>query len=316
MGENDNWSVTWSQPDDRCAPKGLCGLNGFCVISDQTYSCKCLPGFAPVNESSWTSGCEMSFTAESCESNEAETGYTTTAVPSTVWENDNYSMLSSSSEEECHVACLADCNCEAALFKDGNCNKQRLPLRFGRRQTSDSTIALIKEILTWNERMGIARDIARGILYLHEECEQQIIHCDMKPQNILVDEQRRPKISDFGLAKLLKPDQTKTFTNIRGTREDTSYQSGIGNCPVDYNLPMEAAILEEWAYQCFERGELAKLLVNDEHVDQKELGRIVKAALWYILEEPSLRPSMKKVLLMLEGTVDIPIPPNPTSLVL
>ncbi|KAB1206755.1 G-type lectin S-receptor-like serine/threonine-protein kinase SRK [Morella rubra] len=76
---------------------------------------------------------------------------------------------------------------------------------------------------------------------------------------------------------------------------------------------LEAAILKEWAYQCFERGELAKLLVNDEHVDHKELGWIVKVALWCILEEPSLHPSMKKVLLMLEEAIDIPIPPSPTS---
>jgi tRNA A-37 threonylcarbamoyl transferase component Bud32 len=70
----------------------------------------------------------------------------------------------------------------------------------------------------WDERMGIARNVARGILYLHEECEQQIIHCDIKPQNILMDESVCAKISDFGLAKLLKQDQTKTFTGIRGTR--------------------------------------------------------------------------------------------------
>ena len=40
---------------------------------------------------------------------------------------------------------------------------------------------------SWEERMEITRDISRGILYLHEECEPQIIHCDIKPQNILMD---------------------------------------------------------------------------------------------------------------------------------
>ena len=74
----------------------------------------------------------------------------------------------------------------------------------------------------WNERVEIACNVARGIPYLHEDCMPQIIHCDIKPQNILSDEYKHAKISDFGLAKLLKPDQSKTFTDIRGTMEDVA----------------------------------------------------------------------------------------------
>ena len=81
---------------------------------------------------------------------------------------------------------------------------------------------------------------------------------------------------------------------------------------MDCNLPEKEAILEELVYNCFECGELSNL-VNDEDVDKTQLERMVKVALWCILDQPSLRPSMKKVLLMLEGTMDIPSPPNPTS---
>uniref|UniRef100_M0ZXL0 non-specific serine/threonine protein kinase n=1 Tax=Solanum tuberosum TaxID=4113 RepID=M0ZXL0_SOLTU len=63
----------------------------------------------------------------------------------------------------------------------------------------------------WEERCGFARDIARGLLYLHDECDTQIIHCDIKPQNILMDDQYCAKISDFGMAKLLKKDQNKNL---------------------------------------------------------------------------------------------------------
>jgi hypothetical protein len=64
--QTGNWTVAWSRPDDECAPKCLCGLNGYCVLNDRDVDCKCLPGFAPVKEGDWGSGCERNFTAESC----------------------------------------------------------------------------------------------------------------------------------------------------------------------------------------------------------------------------------------------------------
>lgn len=71
----------------------------------------------------------------------------------------------------------------------------------------------------WNIRAKIALQIARVLVYLHEECEGPIIHCDIKPENILLDEHVRPRISDFGLVKLLLSNQSRTLTNIkRNTR--------------------------------------------------------------------------------------------------
>ncbi|KAJ4867903.1 receptor-like protein kinase 1 [Raphanus sativus] len=70
----------------------------------------------------------------------------------------------------------------------------------------------------WKDRRIIAVEISHGILYLHEECCEQILHCDIKPQNILLDESYSPRISDLGLAKLLRMKQTNTLTNIRGTK--------------------------------------------------------------------------------------------------
>ncbi|KAK3224030.1 hypothetical protein Dsin_011055 [Dipteronia sinensis] len=60
----------------------------------------------------------------------------------------------------------------------------------------------------WNQRVQIVLGIARGLMCLHEEHSTQIIHCDIKPQNILLDEYFTARISDFGLAKLLLADQT------------------------------------------------------------------------------------------------------------
>jgi serine/threonine protein kinase len=71
---------------------------------------------------------------------------------------------------------------------------------------------------SWSQRVRIAIGIAKGLVYLHEECCTQIIHCDIKPQNILLDDDYNPRISDFGLAKLLLINKSHTKTGIRGTK--------------------------------------------------------------------------------------------------
>ena len=187
---------------------------------------------------------------------------------------------------------------------------------------------------SWEEKTRIALNVARGILYLHEECETQIIHCDIKPENILMDEHKCAKIADFGLAKLLMPNQTRTYTGIRGTRGYVApewhgnlpitakadvYSFGImlfeiicGRRHVDMDLPEDEVVLANWVYDCFQAGELDKLM-KDEEVERNKLERMVRVGLWCIQDEPSLRPPIKKVVLMLEGTVEIPAPPSPTS---
>ncbi|KAK9949919.1 hypothetical protein M0R45_005428 [Rubus argutus] len=188
----------------------------------------------------------------------------------------------------------------------------------------------------WDEKVRIAVDVARGLLYLHEECNSPIIHCDIKPQNILMDEFWNAKISDFGLAKLLMPDQTRTFTGIRGTRgylapewqkntpisvKADVYSFGIVLLELvccrrnlDVTVRDEEIILSTWVYKCFVSRELHKLTVGGEEVNKKSLENMVKVALWCIQDEPALRPSMKSVVLMLQGITDISSPPCPITM--
>ncbi|XP_059433289.1 G-type lectin S-receptor-like serine/threonine-protein kinase LECRK2 [Corylus avellana] len=189
----------------------------------------------------------------------------------------------------------------------------------------------------WKDRVRIARDVARGILYLHDECEVHIIHCNIKPQNILMDDTWTAKISDFGLAKLLLPNQSRTTVEAERTagyfylapewkknatisvKADT-YSFGIVlleivccRSIIKVNVPTtDEIILSSWVYDCFMAGELDKL-VEDENVDFMTLERMVKVGLWCIQEDPALRPLMKNVMLMLEGTMDVPIPPSPVG---
>jgi hypothetical protein len=74
-------------------------------------------------------------------------------------------------------------------------------------------------------------------------------------------------------------------------------------------------ILTDWAYDCFHRGTLDALVDDDPEAtsDMERLEKYVMIALWCIQEDPSLRPTMKKVMLMLEGIVQVAIPPCPCS---
>jgi serine/threonine protein kinase len=75
-----------------------------------------------------------------------------------------------------------------------------------------------KEQLDWERRYKIIEGIVRGLLYLHQDSQLRIIHRDLKASNILLDEKLNPKISDFGMARLLLVDETQVNTNkIVGT---------------------------------------------------------------------------------------------------
>ncbi|KAM6578975.1 hypothetical protein CsatB_030812 [Cannabis sativa] len=188
----------------------------------------------------------------------------------------------------------------------------------------------------WKQRAGIALDIAKGLLYLHEECNTQIIHCDIKPQNILLDEYNNAKISDFGLAKLLMMNQSQTNTAIRGTKGYVApewfrnmsitskvdvYSFGVvlleivccrKNCDMEIGEERKE-ILTDWAYDCFTEGSLDMLVDYEVDAlnDRKKLESYVKVSMWCIQENPSVRPNMRKVVQMLEGVVEVDYPPCP-----
>ncbi|CAK8568320.1 unnamed protein product [Lathyrus sativus] len=79
---------------------------------------------------------------------------------------------------------------------------------------------LCSNSLDWNKRFNVAVGTAKGLAYLHEECLEWVLHCDVKPQNILLDTNFQPKVADFGLSKLLNRDErdSSAFSRIRGTR--------------------------------------------------------------------------------------------------
>ncbi|WVZ88663.1 hypothetical protein U9M48_035156 [Paspalum notatum var. saurae] len=186
-----------------------------------------------------------------------------------------------------------------------------------------------RRLLQWDQRYNIAVGVAKGLAYLHHECFDWIIHCDIKPENILLDNDFEPKISDFGVAKLLRRDQTDpNMSKVRGTRGYAAPE-WAHNIPINekvdvysYGVVLLELVAGRRASELTASGtddaEVAmrqlvwtireKLKSGDRSwitgfVDPKLSGNIVDSEVWLILEvaamcmekERSLRPSMNDI---------------------
>lgn len=183
----------------------------------------------------------------------------------------------------------------------------------------------------WSWRAEAALGIARGLEYLHDGCTSPIIHCDIKPDNILLDDNHAPKITDFGIAKLLGNHQVQTtVTNVRGTRGYIAPEWFRGDGRIDTKADVysfgvvllemiccrkcqeplpnddeaeETVTLFGWAGQLVNSGKIELLLQRDDDAmeDLERVERFTRVALWCIEPNPSLRPTMHQVVQMLEG---------------
>ncbi|KAB1218703.1 G-type lectin S-receptor-like serine/threonine-protein kinase SD2-5 [Morella rubra] len=190
-------------------------------------------------------------------------------------------------------------------------------------------------LLDWDTRFTIALGTAKGLAYLHDDCEVKILHCDIKPENVLLDDNFVAKVSDFGMAKLMDREESMVYTTLRGTRgylapewitnfaiseKSDVYSYGMvlleiigGRKNYDSGDNSEKAHFPSYAYKMFEEGKLKDIFDRDLAIDEND-GRVVTAvevALWCIQDDMHLRPPMTKVVQMLEGFCVVP--PLPTS---
>lgn len=194
------------------------------------------------------------------------------------------------------------------------------------------------DTLDWRTRYQIALGTARGLAYLHDECRDCIIHCDIKPENILLDNEFCPKVADFGLAKLLGREFSRVLTTMRGTRGYLAPEwiSGQAITPKADVFSFGMMLFEvisgrrnseesedgkvfffpTWAANKMAEGEVLGLLDSrlDGIAEMEELKRASRAACWCIQDDENHRPSMGQVVQMLEGLFDVTIPPMPRTL--
>ncbi|KAH7859853.1 hypothetical protein Vadar_006265 [Vaccinium darrowii] len=181
--------------------------------------------------------------------------------------------------------------------------------------------------LGWKTRQEIIYGVAKGLQYLHEECHTNIIHFDIKPQNILLDRDFKARISDFGLARLIDGDHSLALTSLKGTigylapemyrgthisvKADI-YSFGVvileticGKKNIDELN--ESMPLVDIAQTKAEEDQLYDLIDDrDEDIlrHKEEAIKMMKVALW-CLQTYDRRPCMSMVVKVLEGSAEI-----------
>ncbi|PKI45860.1 hypothetical protein CRG98_033758 [Punica granatum] len=189
--------------------------------------------------------------------------------------------------------------------------------------------------------LEIAIGVAHGIAYLHGGCESRILHLDIKPQNILLDQNLIPKISDFGLAKIYSRHRSAiTVTGPRGTygfiapeifmrnlgnpsHKSDVYSFGMlllemagartSQAEIKANASSSESYFPEWIYDRLNQ-EKINTECSDSLVEENSLvsRKMLMVGIWCIQVNPRDRPSMPLVLEMLSGSVeDIKMPPRP-----
>ncbi|RID55416.1 hypothetical protein BRARA_G02680 [Brassica rapa] len=193
----------------------------------------------------------------------------------------------------------------------------------------------------WIKLYEIALGVARGLEYLHHGCRTRIVHFDIKPQNVLLDHNLCPKVSDFGLAKLCgRKESILSLLDTRGTigyiapevfsrvygqvsHKSDVYSYGmlvlemIGSrakpSTEEAASTKSSVYFPEWIYTDLEMGDSGRPKGNGINFEEEEIAKkMTLVGLWCIQSSPSDRPSMDIVVEMMEGSLDaLDVPPKP-----
>lgn len=195
--------------------------------------------------------------------------------------------------------------------------------------------------LDWKTRFSIALDVAKGLAFLHEN---NLIHLNIKPQNILLDDKFVAKLSDYGLSRLMDQEEGCLIMHMRGatgymapewlqhacaTEKSDVYSYGMvlmemlgGRKNVDLSKERESWFFPLLAAKMYKEGKVLEVL--DENLTKstrnaigeaecEQAKRVMQIAFWCILESPTKRPDMGNLLSMLQGHEEVPEPPLPDS---
>ncbi|MFS7961344.1 putative protein kinase RLK-Pelle-L-LEC family [Helianthus anomalus] len=187
-----------------------------------------------------------------------------------------------------------------------------------------------KLVLSWDQRFKVIKDVANGLLYLHEGWEQTVVHRDIKAGNVLLDSDLNGKLGDFGLAKLYEHGSNPVTTKVVGTlgylapeltrtgKPTTGsdvYAFGAlllevvcGRRPAELKASPEELILVDWVWDKWREGCLLDVVDSrlKGEFNEGEVTMVLKVGLMCSNDEPSSRPSMRQVIRYLEREAPVP----------
>ncbi|KAL3851320.1 hypothetical protein ACJIZ3_013202 [Penstemon smallii] len=183
------------------------------------------------------------------------------------------------------------------------------------------------EMLNFEERFKILKQVATGVLYLHEGWEAKVLHRDIKSSNVLLDKEMNARLGDFGLARMHDHDKVAGTTRVVGTvgylapeviksgRASTQtdvFGYGVltlevicGRRPIEEGKPP----LVEYVWELLKKDELvtavdARLRSRGEF-DEEEVQRVLHLGLLCAHPDPKIRPTMRQVVKLFEGKVEV-----------
>ena len=192
-------------------------------------------------------------------------------------------------------------------------------------------------MVDWPIRYRVALGMARGLAYLHHGCNPRIIHGDVSSTNILLDTEFQPYLSDFGLAKLVSPNDTHVTVTVGGTfgyvapefaksgkatEKVDVYSYGVillellsGRRAVDESMPDDYTNLAAWVRDLHGRGSAIEIVDQSlrDSVSGVELDLLLEVACHCISLNPQDRPQMNKVVETLEILTETDMSPPGTS---
>ncbi|KAJ6757543.1 G-TYPE LECTIN S-RECEPTOR-LIKE SERINE/THREONINE-PROTEIN KINASE SD2-5 [Salix koriyanagi] len=322
---SSGWTRLWRAIDEPCV-NAICGVNGMCFSqNNETSTCRCIPGYIPLDPNHVSKGCRPETVVNYC-ADPSMKNFTIEVIDDADFPFESFADLARVKDvdlEGCKKALMDDCDSLAASLVDSRCIKKRMPLLNARKSFSTKgRQALVKVPMKSSPEHKKKNDFdVRVFLRISVIVTATLAFCfgvssiyyHPAPRSFI----RRRRYSNANSIGINF--QEFKYMELQKATNGFSKALGRGSSAKVYNpnrveeeSEEEDLVLSDWVISCMAAGKLETVVGHDPEVlsDFERFERMALVGLWCIHPDAMFRPSMKKVTQMLEGTLEIGIPPS------